>query len=312
MSKACFLSLSFVLCGFFAWSQPATIGLIDRQSGSEDGYVLFTPNSSDTTYLIDKCGRRVHHWVSSYAPGLSVYLLPDGSLLRTGRLNNPAFASGGTGGIIERFSWGGQLLWSYSVSSATECQHHDIYPMPNGNVLVLAWDLKTPAEATAKGRNPAALGSSLWSEKVLELQPVGATGANIVWEWAAWDHLIQSFDATKPSYGVASQHPELIDLNYTYGGAARPDWMHCNGLDYNETLDQIMISNHNFCELWIIDHSTTLNEAASHAGGRYGKGGDLLYRWGNPQTYGRGTAANKRLFSQHNTHWVRDGLHDAG
>jgi hypothetical protein len=292
--------------------QPNTIGLIDRQPASEDGYVLFTPNSSDTTYLIDKCGRRVHHWVSNYAPGLSAYLLSDGSLLRTGRVNNPVFASGGTGGIVERFSWSGQLLWSFTVSSATECQHHDIYPMDNGNVLVLAWDLKTTTEALGAGRNPALLGSSLWSEKVLELQPVGTTGANIVWEWNAWDHLVQWYDATKPGYGTPSQHPELIDLNYTYGNATRADWMHCNGLDYNAALDQVMISNHNFCEFWIIDHSTTTLEASTHSGGRYGKGGDLLYRWGNPQTYGRGTPADKRLFSQHNPRWIRDGLLDAG
>jgi hypothetical protein len=37
--------------------------------------------------------------------------------------------------------------------------------------------------------------------------------------------------------------------------------------------------------LWVIDHQTTTAQAASHTGGRYNKGGDLLYRWGNPQTY---------------------------
>ncbi len=51
---------------------------------------------------------------------------------------------------------------------------------------------------------------------------------------------------------------------------------------YNAELDQIVLSVHNFDEVWVIDHSTTTAEAAGHSGGNSGKGGDLLYRWGNP------------------------------
>lgn len=306
------ISLVLLLLTWINSTGQTTIGLIDRQPDSEDGYVLFAPSSSDTTYLIDKCGRKVHQWVSTYAPGQSVYLLPDGTLVRTGRVNNSVFTAGGTGGIIERYDWNGQLLWSFAVSSATECQHHDIFPMSNGHILVLAWDLKTRAEAIAAGRDPSRLGNALWSEKIIELEPVGMSGANIVWEWNVWDHLVQSFDATKPDYGIPSQHPQLINLNFTSGAVTNADWLHCNALDYNEELDQIMISNHNFCELWIIDHGTTVQEAAGHSGGQYGKGGDLLYRWGNPQAYGRGTSADKKFFGQHNTQWIRNGLTDAG
>ena len=64
------------------------------------------------------------------------------------------------------------------------------------------------------------------------------------------------------------------------------------------TLDQIVLSNHNLSEIWIIDHSTTTLEAASHSGGNSGKGGDLLYRWGNPQAYDQGTGADQLLNHQ--------------
>jgi hypothetical protein len=293
-------------------AQANTIGLIQYDPGNTEGYVLFSPNVSDTTYLVDKCGYRVHDWPSNQSPGQSVRLLEDGTLLRPGRSNNPAFNAGGQGGIIERIDWNGQVLWSYTVSSPTECQHHDVFPMPNGNILVLSWDLKTPAQAIAAGRDTARLGISLWSEKIMELHPIGTSNATIVWQWNAWDHLVQSFDPAKSNYGTVSQHPELIHLNQFSGSPTSTDWLHCNSLDYDPVTDQIILSCHNFSELWIIDHGTTTAEAAGHTGGRYGKGGDLLYRWGNPQTYARGTAADKKFFGQHHPHRIAAGLTGAG
>jgi Arylsulfotransferase (ASST) len=91
-----------------------------------------------------------------------------------------------------------------------------------------------------------------------------------------------------------------------------PDFTHFNGVAYNADLDQIAVSVWKFSEFWIIDHSTTTAEAARHQGGRSGKGGDLLYRWGNPRTYRAGTKADQKLFSQHNAHWIPKGLAGAG
>jgi hypothetical protein len=68
-----------------------------------------------------------------------------------------------------------------------------------------------------------------------------------------------------------------------------------------------MISCPEFNELWVIDHSTTTAEAAGHKGGRSGKGGDLLYRWGNPRAHRAGTVKDQKLFFQHNAHWIPKG-----
>jgi hypothetical protein len=108
-----------------------------------------------------------------------------------------------------------------------------------------------------------------------------------------------------------AQHPELIDANAP--GIKIPEfWNHINGIDYNAALDQIMLSARNQNEVWIIDHSTTTAQAAGHTGGTHGKGGDLLYRWGDPQMYDAGTSANRMLYQQHNTQWIPRDCPGAG
>jgi hypothetical protein len=81
-----------------------------------------------------------------------------------------------------------------------------------------------------------------------------------------------------------------------------------NSVSYNAKLDQILISVRSFNEFWIIDHSVTTKEAAGHTGGRSGKGGDLLYRWGNPSAYRAGKTSDQKLFAQHDAHWIPEGL----
>ncbi|GIR57077.1 MAG: hypothetical protein CM15mP64_4890 [Candidatus Neomarinimicrobiota bacterium] len=38
------------------------------------------------------------------------------------------------------------------------------------------------------------------------------------------------------------------------------DWKHLNSIDYNEDLDQIIISSRHHDEIYIIDHSTTMKK----------------------------------------------------
>lgn len=272
-----------------------------------EGYNLYTPLSDTTTWLVDNDGNAVHSWTSDYRPGLAVYLLDNGELLRTGNVGNTTFDSGGAGGIIESYDLDGNLTWSYEYAGTTYLQHHDIARLPNGNVLLIAWEYKTGTEATDAGRVPSTLGDNeLWPDSIIEVEPDGASGGTIIWEWHVWDHLVQDYDASKANYGTVADHPELINLNYTMNTNA--DWTHINGIDYNADLDQILLSVHNFSEIWIIDHSTTTAEAAGHSGGSYDKGGDLLYRWGNPQTYDAGDSSEQKLFVQHDAEWIDSGL----
>ena len=289
-------------------ADSTTIGLLQNDSAAFIGYTLFAPLMSNYTYLIDNKGRLVHSWHSSYHPGMSAYLLENGSLLRAANVGNMAF---GGGGRVEEFDWDGNLVWAYDYSTSMHCQHHDVEPLPNGHVLMIAWELKTRAEATAAGRDPAKLGPSLWPDHVIEVNPANDS---IVWEWHVWDHLIQDFDSTKANYGVVADHPELADLNFiahnepVYGS----DWNHMNAVYYDEQFDQLTLSVHNFSEVWVIDHSTTTEQARGHSGGRQGMGGDILYRWGNPQTYRAGDSTDQKFFGQHDARWIEPGLPGAG
>ena len=286
-----------------------TIGLIQNSPESFNGYTLFSNN--EITYLVDNCGDLVHTWQSQYPPGNSLYLLENGNLLRTARIPGD-FSGGGIGGRIELFNWEGALLWAYDHVSFDYHHHHDIEPLPNGNFLLVAWERMTPNEAIAAGRNTATItDDGVWPEQIVEIEMVGNADVNRVWEWHLRDHLIQDFDETKDNFGVVADHPELVNLNYPPGDNTA-DWIHINGFSYNADLDQIVMSANHLNEIWIIDHSTTTEEAAGHTGGNAGKGGDLLYRWGNPAAYDRGTELDQTLFNQHDPRWLPEGHPFAG
>ncbi len=303
------LLFGFTLAVHVLFSQ--TVGLTKPYQAPIDGYVLFSPMTNKTSYLIDRCGNKVNQWTSTYTPGLAAYLEEDGTLYRSGKVGNTEFTAGGVGGVIERFDWSGNLLWQFNFSSSEFCQHHDFEVLPNGNLLLISWEKKSANEAIESGRNPALTGNSVWSEMVLEIKPNGITGGDIVWEWHAWDHLVQNFDNSKLNFAPVDAHPELIDANYK-ALANTEDWLHFNSIDYNSDLDQIMLSSHSFSEVWIIDHSTTTVQAKTHTGGNSAMGGDLLYRWGNPFAYGKGTPGIRKFWGQHDAEWIPNGLPNAG
>jgi cysteine-rich repeat protein len=289
-----------------------TVGLMQHSPNAEPGYLLFGPLQGPRTVLMDREGRLINEWFSSWPVGNTVYLRDNGNLVRTADPGgNTTMVAGGDAGLIEEFDWDGNLVWSYLYSTPQHRAHHDIALLPNGNILILAWEYYSESEAIAAGRDPSLiLQGALWPEHIIELEPVGAAQGNIVWEWHLWDHIIQDFDPAQDNFGVVEDHPELVDINFAADGAA--DWLHANAIDYNEELDQIVISSPFLNEFWIIDHSTTTAEAAGHTGGSYGRGGDLLYRWGNPQSYGAGSAGDQQLFGQHDVQWIREGVPGAG
>jgi formylglycine-generating enzyme required for sulfatase activity len=295
-----------------------TVGLFLNTSNAFPGYTLMSPLHSTNTYLLNNAGHYVHKWHNTGEPGRSSYLLENGHLMRScAIMSGGPSTGGGEGGRIEEKDWLGNLVWALDYYSPNYIQHHDFKVLPNGNVLLLVAEKKSYAEVIAAGFNPNQLDPSVASQgymlpdSLVEVQPTRPYGGIVVWEWHIWDHVIQNYSSSKNNYGVVANHPELIDVNGT-GGNIQQFWNHVNAIDYNEQLDQIILSVRNNSELFVIDHQLTTAQAAGHAGGRYGKGGDILYRWGDPAQYDRGTGANQQLYQQHHTHWIPTDCPGAG
>jgi len=314
--RGIFFLLIFLFAYITITAQEQTIGLFINEEGSFNGYTLFSPMSYTNTYLIDNSGRAVHTWEGSNRPNLSAYLHENGNLFRTNNYDREEGFRFNTIASVQEIAWDGSVIWEFAYSGSNYLMHHDIEILPNGNVMIIAFEVKTSEEVYAAGRISGSLqDDELWPDHIIEVETVGASGGNIVWEWHIWDHLIQDHDPTKDNYGVVEDHPELIDINYSdmgEPGLYRSDWTHVNSVKYNEEFDQIIICVHHFSEFWVIDHSTSSEEASGHTGGNSGMGGDILYRWGNPQAYSRGEAADQKLFGPHDAQWVREGFPGAG
>jgi hypothetical protein len=131
------------------WSPFRKTGLTYRDSRSFGGYTLITPIGGDAVYLLDIGGRVVHQWkVPSFQPGYG-YLLSGGNLLVRGqhvvdevvKVGEPA----GKADILLELDWDSNEIWRWEH----ETFHHDMARLPNGNTLVIIWELM-PEELAKK------------------------------------------------------------------------------------------------------------------------------------------------------------------
>jgi len=267
-----------------AFTLLSSIILVKAQNFN--GFALYNPQGQTTTYLIDENENIAHTWNMTTECNYTVQLKKNGNLVRGTKNNGNQLSGSADAGRVQEIDPNGNMVWDFIYSTSNHLSHHDL-TLVGENVLITAWEVKTASEVNAAGYSNS--NSDKWPTHFIELADDGNGGATIVWEWHIWDHMIQDTDANKPNYGVISDNPQLIDINMIQGGGGSGggggDWFHVNGVDYNEDLDQIVFSSRFASEIYIIDHSTTTAEAASHSGGNSGMGGDILYRWGNPSNY---------------------------
>ncbi|MBN1758269.1 MAG: aryl-sulfate sulfotransferase [Chitinispirillaceae bacterium] len=260
-----------------------------------EGYIVCGSYGGTKTYLFDKTGAVVHTWDHAALPdnlnGYSCYLLENGDLLRSGQTNNDVSSGAAPKqGTLSEIDAHGNVVWGwYTHANKQQMMHHDFKPMPGGHILCVAFVTVARDSAMALGLDSTVFSSSggmggiggpstsIELEKIFEVIPDRTGGDNhqIVWEWNIWDHIIPKEQAV--------DHPELFsgDLGPTFFG----QWVHLNGIDFSPEKNLIAFTSRIFSELFIIDHSTTTAEASGHSGGTYGKGGDLVYRWGKPSNF---------------------------
>jgi hypothetical protein len=262
----------------------------------DDNYILVNDAGANRAYIMDKQARLLHEWTLTNKIGNDVFLLPDGRVLASLESDEPKINIGGKGGQLQFIGPDNTVEWKFLYSSELAETHHDAELLPNGNVIAMVWEKRTAQEASDGG---CMVSIDLYPETIIEIDP---NTDEIVWEWHSWEHLIQDYDDSKSNFGVVADHPELIDINYVPKSGDWPeedgDIMHANAISYDPVNDLIFLSVNFFSEVWVIDHSTTTEEATGHSGGAYGKGGDLIYRFGNPEAY-QNPAGSRRFYNNH-------------
>lgn len=288
-----FIFVIFYVC---LGAQDRTMGLINRQQEVDNALKLYTSVNDAHTYLINSCGEVINQWVGTGSRKLVSYLMDNGNLVSAIILNDGSYARPGKTGRLEIVSWDNELLWRIDFTGEQPFGlHHDIEVLPNGNILMLLWDRMSREEAIDMGRDSLNIMGDLWPETIYEVRPVYPDTFDLIWEWHLRDHLIQDFDASKQNYGSIAEHPELVDINHLT--TFEDDWIHANSLSYDEDRDEVILSSRGFNEVWVIDHSASTSQSRGHEGGRSGKGGDLLFRFGNAASHG--IASEQALDGQH-------------
>ena len=312
----------FIMAVGYAYAYEATQGPTELiyydSSKAYNGYTLLRglggmEADPGTAWLLDMYGNVVHSWSNVVA---NPQLLPDGNLL-----NSLPARSAEQDSWIKELDWDGNLVNMWETPADIIAFHHDQLKIFNKKLnqytmLSLNYLNYTLEEALANGGDPSKFTGDKRACGLVEMDMDG----NVIWEWRGSDHYCQDFDPTKNNYVAnLSDAPGKFDINYASGCAESG-----NGIDYNETLGQILWDGKGIPEIWIIDHQGTFIPgdpegskalAASDAG-------DLVYRWGNPCVYGAGDApyyeygkygnGHKQLFNIHNGQWIDDGLPGAG
>ena len=286
--------LVFVFTSFLSYSQ---LGIVTHTDEVQDGYVLFKEpgggfTSESDFFLINSCGQLINTWTGDIGFFLHAKLLPNGNLM---------FFSDET--IFEK-NWDNEIVNQVELQSTQIVLDYEVIKLENGNYLSVGRKNTSVTDFGDNGWN-FELGQPLVTDVVIEID---SSSGEILWEWDIFDHVVQERDSSLGNYGVVADHPELLNLD----AISTVDWTFdesfmINGFDYNPDLEQVMLSVRKMSEVIVIDRTTTTEEAASHSGGLYGKGGDILFRWGNPSNYNAGDEDDRKLYFQHNPKWITQG-----
>jgi len=192
--------------------------------------------------------------------GYAVQFTEDGSLYYEGS-GSGTCAVGTKYGSIGVVKANGSTSTILSNATGNGGLHHSFTVTSKGTILAILGEYRT--------------GTTECSEKIVEVDP---TTNQIIWTWHAQDH-----------YTTTQSVASKIYTGLWNSGSSDP--LHFNSVSYDPTRDVIVVSAHALQEVFLIDRSLDSTAAKGATGGNYGKGGDLLFRFGKPANYGAtGTA----------------------
>ncbi|HMB64619.1 MAG TPA: aryl-sulfate sulfotransferase [Eudoraea sp.] len=279
-------TLIFDTTGISRSRRAGDVAYLNKKRINNDLILVNDGSVNNRVYLMDKNAEILHEWPLDRKIGKDAYLMPNGNLLTKMMVDSSSINFGGQAGLIQILAPDGTVEWEFTHASDDYITHHDAELLPNGNILTLVWEKMPEEKALQAG---SLMGTDIYPEAIIE---VDTSRNEIVWEWHAWDHLVQEVDDSRDNYGIVARNPQLINLNYV--SDHKGDIMHANGIAYDPERDLIFLTINWYSEVWVIDHSTSRTEAASHSGGNYACGGDLVYRFGNPSAHDHPNG--KRLF----------------
>lgn len=333
------LSAAAIVFCLTSWAQVSaeqTVGVFFND-GAYPGYNLYSPVRGTGTYLVDNDGNLIKKWIDpdGYSPGAVTRLTRRGTVLKSCFVDDVYQVVGpgaGRGGLIREYAWDteedgtARVIWQYRYNTANLLQHHDFRVLPNGNLLITAWEKSEEYPGNWEHLIEVKPNYGGWDDSPL---PAHGVGGQIVWEWHLLDYLV-------PEGKDPKDYPHLWD---PAAGAPR-----INAVDYDRRLKQLLMSAQD--EIWIIkkrkNYEKVTGDICKSVFGRLGttaipssdgleffemfsqgwpinldswkeiqdavrrNRGGLLYRWGNPSTYlGEDTEYAQTSFFQHGVRWVK-------
>ena len=187
---------------------------------SSAGLTLIPTEGDRTIHLVDAAGKVVHQW---RLDAERARMLPGGSLLVLhgtdwGRAQIPTIEA--LRPVIREYGIEGSQRWEYRAESPL---HHDLHPLPNGNVLLLRHiHLPSPAELQERFGHTAAFRRSQGRVRTDEAIEVTRAG-EVVWRWSFDKHFTVGSCGDRPCGKKSSARPAGLDWTHTNTIVAVPE-----------------------------------------------------------------------------------------
>jgi len=197
-------------------------------------------------------GEGVIRWHTNI-PCTDFHLMPNGHLL----------CISGMMKIIEMDFFDGTIHQWNAGGLGLDSIHHAVYPLPNGNILVLSTELR---EIDYSLQGGGTVTNSVVGDVVVEFQPDGT----VVNTWKMLDlldpyYIVDMFSFDEPFW----------TMTYPYASGGTKDWSHGNSLFYDPTDDTIVVS------LAKLDYVVKVSRKTGELVWRFGAFGDFVLAEGS-------------------------------